>query len=56
MTHLFITMLFAAIVGVVMGLVSRETAREQIFYGLKVFCEFVGIGLLLAWALYFLPF
>ena len=55
MTHLFVMMLFAALVGAVMGLVSRETAREQLRYGLKVFCEFVLIGLVLAWALYFLP-
>ena len=55
MTHLLVMMLFAALVGAVMGLVSRETAREQLLYGLKVFGEFVIIGLLLAWALYFLP-
>lgn len=55
MTHLFVMMLFAALVGVVMGLVSRETAKEQLLYGLKVFGEFVVIGLVLAWVLYFLP-
>lgn len=56
MTHLLVMMLFAAMVGVVMGLVSRETPREQLFYGLKVFGEFVIIGMVLAWVLYFLPF
>ncbi len=56
MTHLLVMMLFAALVGAVMGLVSRETGREQLRYGLKVFCEFVLIGLVLAWVLYFLPF
>ena len=55
MTHLLVMALFAAVVGVVMGLVSRETAKEQFFYGMKVFGEFMGIGLLLAWVLYFLP-
>lgn len=55
MTHFLVMMLFAALVAVVMGLVSRETAREQLLYGLKVFGEFVIIGLLLSWALYFLP-
>lgn len=55
MTHLLVMMLFAALVSVVMGLVSRATAREQLLYGAKVFCEFVVIGLLLAWLLYFLP-
>jgi hypothetical protein len=56
MTHLLVMMLFAALAGVVMGLLTRETAREQFRYGLKVFGEFVLIGLLLAWVLYFLPF
>lgn len=55
MTHLLIMMLFAALVGAVMGVVSRETRQEQLRYGLKVFGEFVAIGLLLAWGLYFLP-
>jgi undecaprenyl pyrophosphate phosphatase UppP len=55
MTHLLVMILFAALVGTVMGLISRETAREQFRYGLKVFGEFVVIGLVLAWVLYFLP-
>ncbi len=49
-------MLFATIVAVVFGVVARNTGRESILYGLKVFAEFVGIGLALAWILYFLPF
>ncbi len=55
MKHFLVMMLFAAIVGVVMGVVTRSTAREQFLYGLKVFGEFVLIGLALAWLLYFLP-
>lgn len=55
MKHLLVMMLFAALVGVVMGTISRETARERLLYGLKVFGEFVVIGLVLAWLLYFLP-
>lgn len=55
MTHLLVMMLFAALVGTVMGLISRETRAEQLRYGFKVFGEFVMIGLALAWALYFLP-
>lgn len=55
MTHFLVMMLFAALVAVVMGVCSRETAREQLLYGLKVLGEFVIIGLLLSWVLYFLP-
>jgi hypothetical protein len=48
-------MLFAGIVALVFGVVARDTGRERVLYGLKVFGEFMGIGLVLAWLLYFLP-
>lgn len=48
--------LFAVLVSVIFGTVARETTRERLFYGMKVFAEFMGIGLALAWLLYFLPF
>jgi hypothetical protein len=47
---------FALLVAVVFGVVGRETGKERGLYGLKIFAEFVGIGLALAWLLYFLPF
>jgi len=47
--------LFAVLVAIVFGIVGRDTQRERGFYGLKIFAEFVGIGLALAWLLYFLP-
>ena len=56
MTHLLVMMLFAAVVALVFGVVARDTGRESLLYGLKVFAEFMGIGLALAWLLYFLPF
>lgn len=55
MKHLLVMMLFAALVAVVFGVVARNSQRERLLYGLKVFAEFVGIGLLLAWLLYFFP-
>jgi hypothetical protein len=54
--HLLVMVLFAALVSLVFGLVARDTGRERFYYGVKVFVEFVGIGLALAWLLYFLPF
>jgi len=51
-----VMILFAALVSVVFGMVARDTGRERLFYGLKVFAEFIGIGIALAWVLYFLPF
>ena len=55
MKHLFFMMLFAAIVGIVFGAISRDTQKARVLYGLKVFAEFVGIGLGLALLLYFIP-
>lgn len=46
---------FALLTAVVFGTVARDTNRERALYGAKVFAEFVGIGLVLAWILYFLP-
>jgi type III secretory pathway component EscS len=56
MIHFLAMVMMAAMVGVVFGIVGRDTKRERLSYGLKVFGEFVGIGLALAWLLYFLPF
>lgn len=55
MRHLIVMTLFAAIVSVVFGAVARDTRRERVLYGLKIFAEFMCIGLALAWLLYFLP-
>jgi hypothetical protein len=47
---------FAALVATAFGVIGREGSRESIRYGLKIFGEFMVIGLLLAWLLYFLSF
>ena len=47
--------LFAACVAIVFGIVGRERPFERFAYGAKIFGEFVGIGLALAWILYWLP-
>lgn len=49
-------MLFSVCVAVVFGTVARDTSRDRLIYGAKVFAQFMGIGLALAWLLYFLPF
>jgi hypothetical protein len=49
-------MLCAALVGLVFGVVSpQKTLRARALTGLRTFGEFMGIGLLLAWLLYFFP-
>lgn len=56
MRHFFVMTAFAFLAAVVFGTVSKETDSERLIYGLKVFVEFLVIGLLLSWILYFLPF
>jgi len=47
--------LFAALASVVFGSMGKETTRERLLYGVKVFAEFMVIGLALSWVLYFIP-
>ena len=55
MRHFLIMVLFAALVAIIFGIVGREKPRERVTYGAKIFVEFVGIGLVLAWVLFWLP-
>lgn len=56
MRHFLVMTAFAAIAAVVFGTVAKDSNHERILYGLKVFAEFMAIGVVLAWILYFLPF
>lgn len=56
MRHFMVMMAFAILAASVFGTVAKHTNRERLMYGLKVFAEFMIIGLLLSWVLYFLPF
>ena len=55
MRHFLVMVLFAAFVAVIFGIVGREKSSERFSYGAKIFVEFVGIGLVLAWVLFWLP-
>lgn len=46
---------FAALASIVFGGMSKNGPREQFLYGLKIFAEFMIIGLVLSWILYFIP-
>ena len=46
---------FGVLVALIFGLVAKESNTERLKYGLKVFVEFIGIGIILGWLLYFLP-
>ena len=56
MKHFLVMSMFALLASVVFGTVSKDTNHERVLYGLKVFAEFMIIGLALSWLLYFLPF
>jgi hypothetical protein len=53
--HFLVMMLFAALAAIVFGVISKDTNRERWVYGVKVFAEFIVIGLALGWLLYFIP-
>jgi hypothetical protein len=53
--HFLVMMLFAALAAIVFGVISKDTTRERWVYGVKVFAEFIVIGLVLGWILYFIP-
>ncbi len=55
MSHFLLMLVFAACIAVVFGCIGREEGRQRFRYGLKVFLEFVVVGVVLAWVLYFLP-
>lgn len=47
--------LFAALASIVFGAMAKDTPQERWLNGLKVFAEFMVIGLVLSWILYFIP-
>jgi len=55
MRHFLVMIAFAILTAVVFGTVQKDTTADRLTYGLKVFAEFIVIGLVLSWVLYFLP-
>ena len=55
MRHFLVMTTFAVFAAVVFGTVAKDTSKDRFLYGLKVFAEFMIIGLALGWILYFLP-
>jgi hypothetical protein len=46
---------FATAVAAVFGITGRGSLGTRFKHGCKIFLEFVGVGLALAWILYLLP-
>jgi hypothetical protein len=53
--HVVWMIILAALTAAVFGATAKGTARQRALYGLKVFGEFILIGLALGWLLYFVP-
>jgi hypothetical protein len=55
LSHFNAMLLFAFFVSVVFAVLSKEKPRDQLIYGAKVFGAFMGIGLLIGWITYPVP-
>ena len=55
--HLLMMSMYAAMAAVVLAAVDpkSDTTRQRIVHGLKIFGSFLGIGLLLSWVLFPIP-
>jgi hypothetical protein len=55
--HVLMMSLYAAMAAVVLATVDpkSETIRQRVIHGLKIFGSFLGIGLLLSWVLFPIP-
>lgn len=55
MMHFLYLVGFALFVSIVFAAISEGTPKKRVLYGAKTFLQFVGISLLIAWVLYFIP-
>jgi hypothetical protein len=55
--HVLMMSMYAAMAAVVLAAVDpkSDTTRQRVVHGLKIFGSFLGIGLLLSWVLYPIP-
>ena len=55
--HVLMMSLYSAIAATVLATIDprSETPRQRVLHGLKIFGAFLGIGLLLSWILFPIP-
>ena len=55
--HVLMMSMYAAMAAIVLAAVDpkSDTTRQRVVHGLKVFGSFLGIGLLLSWILFPIP-
>jgi len=49
-------LLFAALTSAVFAAIARETPREQLRAGLRMFAAFAAVAFVMGWVMYFIPF
>jgi hypothetical protein len=52
LTHFPAMLLYSFLVSVVFGVIAKDTPRERVVYGAKVFGAFVAVAIVLAWIMY----
>jgi len=55
LSHFNAMLLFSFLVSVVFGVLSKDTPRQRLIYGAKVFGVFVAVALVLGWIMYPVP-
>ena len=55
MIHFLYLVGFALFVSVAFGVFATGTVKQRSLYALKTFLQFVGISLIAAWVLYYIP-
>ncbi len=53
--HFPALLIFSFLVAVVFGVLGKDTPRDRLIYGAKVFAAFVGVALVVGWIMYPLP-
>jgi len=48
-------LIFSFLVSVVFGMLSKDTPRDRVLYGARVFVTFVGVAIVLGWIMYPTP-
>jgi hypothetical protein len=54
-THLGLMIVFSLFVSTVFATLSRDTPREQLRFGLRLFAGFVAAAVVIGWLMYPLP-
>ncbi len=55
MIHFLYLVGFALFVAIAFAVFASNNRKENLFYGLKIFAQFIVISLVLAWIFYFIP-